>query len=125
VYLDHYRFGTTPSVNRRRVGEEPLFLSEIGRPLTENTISLLFGRLRKRAGMMGKEVGSSLLRDRLCHALFASRGGSVHFARTAGSGGERQGETLFEDEQVGDGEVKAEEAFSGLSIQNDSPPCEI
>jgi len=62
-YLDHARAKTTPSGTRRRSGEEPLFLTESGRSFTENTFSLLFGRLRKRAGMKGKEVGSSLLRD--------------------------------------------------------------
>ncbi|GER86514.1 hypothetical protein KDW_06760 [Dictyobacter vulcani] len=63
VYLDHYRLKNGQDVKRRRVGEEPLFLSETGHPFTSNGIALLFGRLRKRAGIMRKEVGPVLLRD--------------------------------------------------------------
>jgi integrase/recombinase XerD len=63
MYLDHYRLQTIQGVKRRRVGEEPLFVSETGRPLTANGISLLFSRLRKRAGITRKQVGPSLLRD--------------------------------------------------------------
>jgi site-specific recombinase XerD len=63
VYLDHDRLETATGVKRRRVGEEPLFVSETGRPLTDNGIALLFGRLRKRAGITRKGVNPSLLRD--------------------------------------------------------------
>lgn len=41
----------------------PLFVSETGRPLTENGIVLLFDRLRKRAGIARTEVNPTLLRD--------------------------------------------------------------
>ena len=40
-----------------------LFLSEECHPLTDNSITLLFGRLRKRAGITRKGVGPALLRD--------------------------------------------------------------
>ncbi|EFH86194.1 integrase family protein [Ktedonobacter racemifer DSM 44963] len=63
LYLDHHRLKAGQDVKRRRVGEEPLFLSKTGHPLTSNGIALLFGRLRKQAGITRKEVGPVLLRD--------------------------------------------------------------
>lgn len=62
AYLDHCRLETVQEVKRRWMGEEPLFVSKTGRSLTENGIALLFGRLRKRAGMT-RDVNPSLLRD--------------------------------------------------------------
>ena len=44
-------------------GEDALFLSERRLPLTPNAITLLFVRLSSRAGMTGKGVSLSLLRD--------------------------------------------------------------
>lgn len=61
VYLGHARLAAMGK--RRQVGEEPLFVSETGRPLTDNGIALLFGRLRKRAGITRKDVNPSLLRE--------------------------------------------------------------
>jgi site-specific recombinase XerD len=43
--------------------ETLLFLSETYHPLTINALTLLFGRLRKRAGMSEEQVTPSLLRD--------------------------------------------------------------
>jgi integrase/recombinase XerD len=63
VYIDHHRLETVKREQRKRVGEGPLFVSETGRPLTENGIALLFGRLRKRAGITRKDVNPTLLRD--------------------------------------------------------------
>ncbi len=63
VYLDRYRWETGQDMKRKRVGEDSLFLSETGRPLTDNGIELLFGRLRKRAGITRKRVSPALLRD--------------------------------------------------------------
>ncbi|GCE22195.1 tyrosine-type recombinase/integrase [Dictyobacter kobayashii] len=63
VYLDRYRLPPGHDLKRMRVGEEPLFLSREGCSLTRNSIALLFGRLRKRAGITRKEVGPVLLRD--------------------------------------------------------------
>jgi integrase/recombinase XerD len=63
VYIDHYRLEKVKREPRKRVREEPLFVSETGRPLTENGIALLFGRLRKRAGITRKEVNPTLLRE--------------------------------------------------------------
>jgi site-specific recombinase XerD len=63
LYMDQYRFETVKRELRKRVAEEPLFVAETGRPLTENGIALLFGRLRKRAGITRKEVNPTLLRD--------------------------------------------------------------
>jgi integrase/recombinase XerD len=62
-YLERYRPEQGACVERGEACEEPLFLSEAGRRLTDNGITLLFGRLRKRAGITRKDVGASLLRD--------------------------------------------------------------
>jgi hypothetical protein len=45
------------------VEEGHLFLSEWYRPLTDNTLTLLFDRLKKRAGISKKPVSPSVLRD--------------------------------------------------------------
>ncbi len=47
----------------RQAEEAPLFLSETYQPLTINALTLLFDRLRKRAGMTEERVNPSLLRD--------------------------------------------------------------
>jgi site-specific recombinase XerD len=62
-YLDQRRPETVEAVDQRDACEDPLFLSDTGRSLTDNGIALLFGRLRKRAGVTRKGVGPSLLRD--------------------------------------------------------------
>ncbi len=49
---------------RKWIREEPLFLSETDRPLSENGIALLFGRPRKRAGTRRKETKPTMVRKR-------------------------------------------------------------
>ena len=63
AYLDTYRQEETARVEQRSASQDHLFLSETGHPLTENGISLLFGRLRKRAGIVRGAVNPSLLRE--------------------------------------------------------------
>jgi site-specific recombinase XerD len=63
VYLDTYRLGVATPLEQRGVSQDYLFLSETGRPLTKNGMALLFGRLRKRAGISRKGVKPSLLRE--------------------------------------------------------------
>jgi len=63
AYLDAYRLGAAECVERTDTSEDHLFLSETGRPLTKSGIALLFGRLRKRAGITSKNVNPSLLRE--------------------------------------------------------------
>ncbi len=62
-YLDQRRPETREDADQTETCEDPLFLSEAGHPLTANGIALLFGRLRKRAGITRKGVDPSLLRD--------------------------------------------------------------
>lgn len=61
AYLDNYRLGAAAC--GARTDEDSLFLSEAGRPLTKSGITLLFDRLRKRAGITRKGVGPTLLRE--------------------------------------------------------------
>ncbi len=63
AYLNEYRLGVTACFERAGANEDHLFLSEAGRPLTKSAIALLFGRLRKRARIMGKHISPSLLRE--------------------------------------------------------------
>jgi len=63
TYLDDYRLGAAVCGERAGGSSDHLFLSEAGRPLTKSGITLLFGRLRKRAGIMRKGVGPVLLRE--------------------------------------------------------------
>jgi site-specific recombinase XerD len=56
-YLDQRRPETREDADQIETCEDPLFLSEAGHPLTTNGIALLFGRLRKRAGITRKRVG--------------------------------------------------------------------
>lgn len=49
--------------HRTALGLLRLFLFETGRPLTKSGMALLFGRLRKRAGITRKGVSPSLLRE--------------------------------------------------------------
>ncbi|BCL83690.1 hypothetical protein ccbrp13_61550 [Ktedonobacteria bacterium brp13] len=80
MYLDHYRLETGQGVKGRRIGDEPLFVSEVGCPLRKNGIELLFGRLRRRAGITRKEVGPSLLRDTFA-VRYLQTGGDVFALR--------------------------------------------
>jgi site-specific recombinase XerD len=61
-YLEHHRPKKGFSEGEQST-EAPLFLSETYQPLTINALTLLFGRLRKRAGMIEEQVTPSLLRD--------------------------------------------------------------
>jgi integrase/recombinase XerD len=61
-YLEQYR----PKVvllEGGRAEEDHVFLSEWYRSLTCNSITLLFDRLKKRAGISDKPVSPSVLRD--------------------------------------------------------------
>ncbi|GHO96466.1 hypothetical protein KSF_065140 [Reticulibacter mediterranei] len=61
AYLDNYRLGA--AVGGERTDEDSLFLSEADRPLTKSRITLLFDRLKQRAGITRKGVGPALLRE--------------------------------------------------------------
>ena len=61
-YLKRYRVAGGCSEGERSE-QAYLFLSEWYQPLTNNAIILLFGRLRKRAGMSDQDVTPSVLRD--------------------------------------------------------------
>ena len=63
AYLDTYSLGVAASLKKRVVGQNHLFLSETGRPLTKSGMVLLFGRLRKQAGISRNGVNPSLLRE--------------------------------------------------------------
>jgi site-specific recombinase XerD len=64
VYLDQHRLsGGSLDGEQRGVSDKPLFLLETGNGLTENGIMLLFGRLRRRAGLTREEIGPTLVRD--------------------------------------------------------------
>jgi site-specific recombinase XerD len=62
-YVDGFRLERAKQEQHRRLGEEPLFIAETGRALTENGMALVFGRLRKRAGITRTGVGPTLLRE--------------------------------------------------------------
>jgi site-specific recombinase XerD len=62
-YLDQRRPETREDADQTETCEDSLFLSEAGHPLTANGIALLFGRLRKRAGITRKGIGPALLRE--------------------------------------------------------------
>jgi Site-specific recombinase XerD len=65
-YLEQYRSKEQDSAGestRERPEEGYLFLSERYQPLTSNAITLLFGRLKTRAGITEKRVCPSALRD--------------------------------------------------------------
>jgi site-specific recombinase XerD len=49
-------------VAERRTGDDPLFLFEQGRALTKNAVTLLFGRLRQRAGVCDTAISPQILR---------------------------------------------------------------
>ena len=47
---------------RKSTGTDPLFCTERGRPLTKNSLALLFRRLRTRAGMDEIPISPKILR---------------------------------------------------------------
>jgi site-specific recombinase XerD len=61
-YLESHHL-TEGCSQEKQAQEAPLFLSETYQPLTINALTLLFGRLRKRAGRTEEQVTPSLLRD--------------------------------------------------------------
>jgi integrase/recombinase XerD len=61
-YLDHHRPDEQELEEWGSLGEDHLFLSEIRRPMTKNGITLLFARLKKRAGITGKRISPHILR---------------------------------------------------------------
>jgi len=80
IYLDQYRLKQVLEWKRRRRGEEPLFVSETGHPLTENGIALLFSRLRRRAGITSKDVNPTLLRESFA-VRYLQAGGDLFILR--------------------------------------------
>ena len=72
AYLDQYHLKVHGCA-----GEDPLFLTETGRPLTPNTITLLLNRLSRRAGLTGKCLSPSMLRDTFA-VRFLQAGGEPH-----------------------------------------------
>ncbi len=84
AYLDQHRLNGK-GWEEDHAGENHLFLSERGHPLTTNAITLLLARLRKRVGITSKHIGVSLLRQ-----TFA--------ARTLQAGGELE---AFQDRVLG------------------------
>ena len=61
-YLDRHRPSTEELAEWGSAGEDHLFLSETRLPLTKNGITLLFARLKKRAGIIDKRVSPHILR---------------------------------------------------------------
>ncbi len=80
LYLDRSRLETAAGVKRRRGGQDALFVSETGRPLTENALALLFGRLRKRAEIRRKDVNPTLLCESFA-VRYLQAGGDVFTLR--------------------------------------------
>jgi len=76
AYLDQYRLGTAGCGEGAGGSADYLFLSEMGRPLTKSSIALVFGRLRKRAGITRKGVNASLLRESFA-ARYLQAGGDL------------------------------------------------
>jgi site-specific recombinase XerD len=61
-YLDKQRPDEEELADWGSAGEDHLFLAETRTPLTKNGVTLLFARLRKRAGITGKRVSAHILR---------------------------------------------------------------
>jgi len=61
-YLDKHRPGEEELADWGSAGEDHLFLSETRTPLTKNGVTLLFARLKKRAGITGKRISPHILR---------------------------------------------------------------
>jgi integrase/recombinase XerD len=60
--LDKHRPDEEELAEWGSTGEDHLFLSETRLPLTKNGVTLLFKRLRERAGITGKRVSPHILR---------------------------------------------------------------
>src|SRR6266487_131079 len=61
-YLDKQRPDEEELADWGSAGEDHLFLSETRSPLTKNGVTLLFARLRKRAGITDKRISAHILR---------------------------------------------------------------
>jgi site-specific recombinase XerD len=61
-YLDKYRPDEEELAEWGSAGEDHLFLSETRLPLTKNGVTLLFKRIRERAGMTGKRISPHIFR---------------------------------------------------------------
>ncbi len=61
-YLDRHRPGDEELAEWGSAGEDHLFLSETRLPMTKNGVTLLFARLKKRAGITDKRVSPHILR---------------------------------------------------------------
>jgi site-specific recombinase XerD len=61
-YLDRHRPGEEELADWGSAGEDHLFLAETRRPLTINGVTLLFARIRKRAGITDKRISPHIFR---------------------------------------------------------------
>ncbi|HJT59294.1 MAG TPA: tyrosine-type recombinase/integrase [Ktedonobacteraceae bacterium] len=61
-YLDRHRPDEDELAEWGSAGEDHLFLSETRQPLTKNGMEMLFKRLKKRAGIVGKRISPHILR---------------------------------------------------------------
>jgi integrase/recombinase XerD len=61
-YLDRHRPDEQELAEWGSPGEDHLFLSETRQPLTKNGMTLLFARLKKRAGLTGKRISPHIFR---------------------------------------------------------------
>ena len=61
-YLDRHRPDAEELAEWGSSGEDHLFLAETRRPLSINGVTLLFARLRKRAGITGKRISPHIFR---------------------------------------------------------------
>jgi len=61
-YLDKHRPDDEELADWGSAGEDHLFLSETRLPLTKNGMTLLFKRIRERAGITGKRISPHILR---------------------------------------------------------------
>jgi site-specific recombinase XerD len=61
-YLDRHRPDEKELAEWGSLGEDHLLLAETRRPLTKNGITLLFARLKKRAGITGKRISPHIFR---------------------------------------------------------------
>ena len=61
-YLDRHRPDEKEMAEWGQPGGDHLFLSETRKPLTKNSMTLLFARLKKRAGITGKRISPHIFR---------------------------------------------------------------
>jgi len=62
AYLKQMELTTTRGLARRHAGGDPLFASKGKQPLTRNGVSMVFARLRKRAGISDTTISPQNLR---------------------------------------------------------------